>query len=362
MKKKKLKKPPFKAQLSMAATTATLDVTGHIGWDTTALTFTDKVQQAKEAGCTSLIIRINSLGGHCYEGLAIGDCIRNCGMETTAIVYGTAQSMGSYILQCAGKRIAHKNATIMFHQPSAGVCGTVDEILTQAQYLCGMRDRMFEDMGKRCGMSGAELSAEHMTMKIYTAEEALARGFLDEVSEPDKEDNEPEKTEPMPEEPEQNGGRVFDISRATMALSMDGDSDEDDDTEPAEPTEPAAPAKPTEPAEPTEPAKEPAEPTEPAKEPAPAEPAPAPAEPTQALTEARIAEMLNERDARLMAQMGVRPGALPAPASPAEVAAPAAAAPAVNYTMEQLDAMPWTRRLAVLDANPSLAAAYYAAH
>lgn len=347
--KRKPKKAPFKAQLTMAGTSATLDVTGMIGWDTTALSFTEKVQQAKEAGCTALTIRINSLGGYCYEGLAIGDCIRSCGMDVTCVVYGTAQSMGSYILMMGGHRVAHKNATIMIHQPSAGVCGTVDEIKAQSDYLLGMRDRMFEDMGKRCGMKGADLSAEHTTMKLYTADEALARGFIDEVTDPDKQDEPEPAPEPeKPEEPEQQGGRVFDYAAATMAATAcaacEGETEPATETESTEPTE----TEPTE-TEPTE--------TKPATEPAaPAEPAPEPPTESTPLTESRVAEMLAERDARLMAQMGVAPGALPAPVN-MTAAAPATAA-ACPYTVEQVAKMPAMQRLAVLDANPSLAAAY----
>ena len=152
--KKNRHRVPFEVGLQMAGDEATLDVTGFIGWEADPMVFTEKVQQAKEAGCTKLRVRINSCGGYCYDGLAMGDCLRDCGMETVGTVVGSAQSMASYILQCCTVREAHKNATIMIHQPSAGVCGTVDEIMEQAKYLCALRDKMFADMGERCGKIG----------------------------------------------------------------------------------------------------------------------------------------------------------------------------------------------------------------
>ena len=315
MAKNKQKKtgPEFSAQLSMAGETATLTVAGCIGWDTEAVEFTDKVKEAKESGATRLVVRINSLGGYCYDGLAMGDCLKTCGMETVAEVYGTAQSMASYLVQCCTVRKAHQNATLMFHQPSAGVYGTVDEIMTQAVHLVKMRDQMFADMAARCGSTGPELSAEHQNMKIYTAEEALAKGFLDEVERGENSEAEPAPVPaPEPEPATDYAAGVLDYG-GCLRMAMCGDC--------------ATP--------------------EPAPEPTPE---PAPQNISQMVAEQVKAEMA-KREAELLAQMG---------ASPAQLPGVQAAGGAVReeFTIEELDAMPAMKRMAVLSTRPALAAKY----
>lgn len=347
MPKKKTK--PFTAQLSMAESSATIDVTGFIGWDTEAIEFTDLVAKAKEAGASHLTVRINSLGGYCYDGLAIGDCLRNCGMTTTAVVMGTAQSMASYILQCCTERVAHRNATIMFHQPSACVSGTVDEILAQAQYLCGMRDRMFEDMGARCGMSGSELSAEHMTMKIYNAEEALERGFIDKIASADgdleTEDAEEEEEPAAPvedDQPVQAGGRVYEYARVQMAMAMAADAEE----EPAE--EPGTEEPGTE-----EPAEEPGTEEPATEEPGTEEPAVDSAT-IQAMVAEQVKAAMAQREAELVASFGAPAANLPA-CSDGGVSGESRG---LRFTMEELHAMPAMQRIEVLRGDAELSRRY----
>ena len=369
-KVKKETKKKFTASLSMAGGEAVLDITGCIGWDTEAIQFTDLVAQAKEAGCEKLTIRINSMGGYCYDGLAIGDCLRNCGMVTVGVVYGTAQSMASYILQCCTVRQAHKNATLMFHQPSAGVYGTVDELLVQAQYLCGMRDKMFEDMGARCGMSGEALSQEHMTMKMYSAEQALERGFIDEIAgeggaaSTDEEGGDEDAAEE--EAQVQNaggvklkmGGRVFDVELAASAAMMAATGEEggEDATDASTDDDAGADEDGSEDAAAEEGGKDATDDT--ATDVSTAEDAAGEAEEAgggEVLTREVVAQMIAEREAAMMAALGVEASKLPA-AHGGE----SRKTEGKEYSMSELDAMPAMQRLEVLQANPKLAARYAA--
>ena len=359
-KAKKETRKKFTASLTMAGGEAVLDITGCIGWDTEAIQFTDLVAQAKEAGCAKLTVRINSMGGYCYDGLAIGDCLRNCGMETVGVVYGTAQSMASYILQCCTVRQAHKNATLMFHQPSAGVYGTVDELLVQAQYLCGMRDKMFEDMGARCGMSGEALSQEHMTMKMYSAEQALERGFIDEIAgeggaaSTDEEGGEEDATEEDAQVQNAGGvklamgGRVFDVELAASAAMMAATDDATDASTADDAGSEDAAAE--------DGGKDAA--ADAATDDSTAEDAAGKAENAgggEVLTREVVAQMIAEREAAMMAALGVKASDLPA-AHGGECRK----TEGKEYSMSELDAMPAMQRLEVLQANPKLAARYAA--
>ena len=353
---KKMQNKPFAAALSMAGESAVIDVTGVIGWDADAMQFNNLVDQAKEAGATSLTVRINSVGGYCYDGLSMGDKLLTCGLPTRGEVHGCAMSMASYLLQCCTTRVAHRNATLMFHQPSACICGTVDEMLQEATYLVGMRDRMFEQMGSRCGKSGAELSAEHMTTKYYTAEQALAYGFLDAIVGEEVPAEEP--SEVPSEDAPASACRVFSYDRAARIAMMEDEPQEEDAEEtPQEPAEePAEPGVDNVPAEDETPQEEPAEPQEepetPEDEPA-EEPSEEPAEETVTLTRAELEDVVARGAARAVAALGIPAASLVAPVAPA---APAAAGPA--YTRAELDAMPGMARLRLLRENPALAARY----
>ena len=251
---------------------------------------------------------------------------------------GTAQSMASYILQCCQVREAHRGATIMFHQPSAGVCGTVDEILTQAQYLVGLRDRMFEDMAARCGTTGPELSAEHQTMKIYTAQQALEKGFIDRISgaEDTTDDTTDDTTATDAATPVQNACRVYEYERVEMAMAMVAAQDDTTDDTGDDTTDDTTDDK----------------------------PAPGATATQTNATDAALAKMVADevqrqlaiREAQMLAEMGA-----PVAKLPAATDGSAATTSRVQYTMAELDAMPAMQRLEVLRKNPALATEY-AAH
>lgn len=341
--KSKDKQQALMLNMTMEGTRATLDVSGSIGWDTQAVEFTDKVQAAKDAGCTALLIRINSVGGYCYDGLAMGDCLENCGMETTGMVVGTAQSMANYLLQCCNIRVAHKNATLMFHQPSAGAWGTVDEIAEQARHLTQMRDAMFAKMAERCGVTGSELSAEHQTMKIYTASEALAHGFLDRI------EGGEETTETDREESSQpataKGCLMYDNPRQLMAMlgdtdeeheEQDEDGDKKDEPSAQEDQEKDADSEDTE--EEISDADADKDGKDAAKDAAP-------------ITRAEMRTLLARERAFTLAAMGASAAGLPA-------ATGAAATPRRMLTMEEIVRLPSMQRLAYLDEHPEQREAY----
>lgn len=263
------KKAKMRVSLRMQAEAqrAVITIEGVIGWDSSAVAFCDAVDRARKQGCTELIVRINSPGGYCADGLAMGDKLRTSGMRTVGVVIGQAASMGSYLLECCETRRMHRNGTLMFHQPSAGIFGTVDEILTEAQYLCSMRDRMFALMGSRVGQSGAEFSAQHQTAKFYAADEALSMGLIDEITDETEEDDQAEPDEAVEAEGSsmhRPAARLYDVDRwSRVAAHLDqledpadpdedgpADPDEDgsadpDEDGPADPEE-AAPAEPDE--------------------------------------------------------------------------------------------------------------------
>ena len=179
MKTKMDEYPVFTMELQ--GRTAVLNVEGSIGWDCTAMGFCDLVDEARRSGCTDLLLRINSPGGYCFDGLAMGDKLRTCGMRTVGQVVGLAASMGSYLLECCDERVANRSARLMFHPPSAVMAGSVDDLVRYVRMLDEMTDAMMTTMGERAGMGGAEFRAAHAVETWYSADEAVAAGLLDRV-------------------------------------------------------------------------------------------------------------------------------------------------------------------------------------
>lgn len=204
----------------MSGTEAVIDITGEIGWDTDPIVFNDKVDAAVNAGCKTLTVRINSMGGYCYDGLSMGDKLETCGLHTVGVVVGSAMSMASYILECCDERVAHANATIMIHQPFAAVSGNVDEIARQSQYLLGIRDTMFEKMASRCGTTGEHLSAEHAVAQYYTAAEALAKGLIDRIENGAGATQPPQPIEKLSTPGAFGGGSIMDDAQTLKAYAM----------------------------------------------------------------------------------------------------------------------------------------------
>lgn len=172
--------------MKMEGTECSLYVDGIVGASgRSAIDFTQCVQQAVSLGSTKITVYINSMGGYCFDGVAMGDALLNCGVETVGVVLGTAQSMASYILECCQTRYANVGATLMFHQPTSRAEGTVEDIERDAAHFRALRERMFAQIASRSGgyWPNAEAVSEDLARgkKIFTAEEAAVAGLIDQV-------------------------------------------------------------------------------------------------------------------------------------------------------------------------------------
>jgi ATP-dependent Clp protease, protease subunit len=82
-----------------------------------------------------ITIYINSPGGSVSAGMAIFDTMQFLTCDISTICYGTAASMGAFLLAAGtkGLRKALPNARIMIHQPLGGAQGQAADIMIQAQ-------------------------------------------------------------------------------------------------------------------------------------------------------------------------------------------------------------------------------------
>lgn len=187
-------------QAGESAPVAIVDITGVIGWDDSqSIEFGDKLKGAVDSGAASIVLRVNSPGGNVFSALSMYDSIKACKVPVRAEVYGFAASAATLLVMAADIIAMSESSKFMVHQPQAGVWGDPDEIMNYATMLIKERERMFGIYGARCGKPWDQVSNDHKNSVYYSAEEAIAYGFVDEII---KDPTEKTPDDPAPEENE----------------------------------------------------------------------------------------------------------------------------------------------------------------
>lgn len=128
---------------------------------------------------------INSPGGSVTAGLAIYDTMQFVTCDVATYCLGQAASMGALLLTAgtSGKRFALPNASIMIHQPLAGMQGTAEEIMIHRTELRRVKTRLNEILIKHTGKSMEEIEKDTDRDNFMTANEAKDYNLIDRVVE-----------------------------------------------------------------------------------------------------------------------------------------------------------------------------------
>lgn len=126
---------------------------------------------------------INSPGGSVPAMLAIMDVMRAIPNDVSTLALGLACSAGQFLLTAGekGKRYALPHSKILMHQGSAGFGGTAVDIELQADDLRQTRDTVLGITAELTGQPLARVFEDSLRDRWYTAEAAVAYGFIDEV-------------------------------------------------------------------------------------------------------------------------------------------------------------------------------------
>jgi ATP-dependent Clp protease protease subunit len=126
---------------------------------------------------------INSPGGSVTAGMAIYDTMRLIKPDVATWGMGFVASMGQFLLSSGtpGKRYLLPNTRIVMHQPSAGVGGVASDIAIQAEAFKATKARMAELTARQTGQSLETITRDADRDRWFTAEEALAYGFVDHL-------------------------------------------------------------------------------------------------------------------------------------------------------------------------------------
>lgn len=133
---------------------------------------------------TDITLLISSPGGSVSAGLAMYDVMRLIPNDVSTVALGMAASMGQFLLSAGtpGKRFALAHARILMHQGSAGLGGSAVDIAIQAENLEHTKRVMLSLIAEHTGQTYERIEADSDRDRWFTAEQALAYGFVDAVA------------------------------------------------------------------------------------------------------------------------------------------------------------------------------------
>ena len=149
--------------------------------------FLEDLEKYKEK--SRITIRINSVGGDLYAGLAIANRIKDLNAEVVTIADALCASAAVSIYQTGDTRKLYTGSQIMIHEPSCRLFGRYDVqgIKRVQRQLEAGKKSLIESYKERTGRTAEDLE-EMITGDCWmTGHEAVSEGFADEVIEGDVE-------------------------------------------------------------------------------------------------------------------------------------------------------------------------------
>lgn len=128
-------------------------------------------------------IRINSLGGEVFAGMAIFNALRTSSANINIYVDGVAASMAAVIALCGRPLHMSRYSRLMLHQVSGGVMGTADEIRSYADQIDSLNDVLVSVVSERSQLPAEEVKAKWFDGKDhwFTAQEAMQLHLADSI-------------------------------------------------------------------------------------------------------------------------------------------------------------------------------------
>jgi ATP-dependent Clp protease protease subunit len=131
-------------------------------------------------------IYINSPGGSITALTAIYDTMNFIGPDIQTVCMGQAASAAAVLLAAgtSGKRMAVPNSRIIIHQPATeGGYGQTSDVEIQANEILRLRTLLERLIARHTGRSEDDIRHDIERDKILTAEQAVAYGLIDALTE-----------------------------------------------------------------------------------------------------------------------------------------------------------------------------------
>jgi ATP-dependent protease ClpP protease subunit len=145
---------------------------------------------AKLGPVNRLEVRINSIGGDVFEGIAIYNAIKNHpAKEKICYVDGIAASIATIIAMACKSVVMGAGTQFMIHNPAALTMGDASDFRALADWLDKTAGEMAGIYSAKCGKTPAECQALMDAETFFTGAEAVAAKFADVCDTPATPDN-----------------------------------------------------------------------------------------------------------------------------------------------------------------------------
>lgn len=148
-------------------------------WGVSAAAVINELAQAE--GAPVLNIYINSPGGSVFEARAIMAAIGRFSGKTVAHIDSLCASAATSIALSCNEVVMKEGALFMIHNASGMAYGDKNVMLDTAALLEKIELSIIKDYADKTGMSDAEIIALMDAETWFTAQEALAAGFVDRI-------------------------------------------------------------------------------------------------------------------------------------------------------------------------------------
>lgn len=129
-----------------------------------------------------LDVRINSNGGDVFAGQTIYSLLKSHKASINVYIDGLAASIATIVAMAGDKITMSPGAMFMIHNPSSVAYGEAKDFIKNAEILNKVKECLIATYKAKVNLDEEELSEMMDNESWFTAEEALDKGFIDEIS------------------------------------------------------------------------------------------------------------------------------------------------------------------------------------
>lgn len=138
--------------------------------------------QLDAAEGTDVTVRINSPGGDVFEGIAIGNLLKQYEGSVSVKIDGYAASIASVIAMAGDSVEIAPNAMFMIHNPYTMAMGDARDFRKQADTLDKVKDTLITSYQAKSDRSAEELSYLMDAETWFHADESVSMGFANNIA------------------------------------------------------------------------------------------------------------------------------------------------------------------------------------
>jgi ATP-dependent protease ClpP protease subunit len=145
----------------------------------------DFVRELAQINAPEMTVRINSIGGDVFDGIAILNALRGHDATINVIVDGIAASIASVIAMGGDTITMNRNSQMMLHNGWAVCVGDMNDMTKTAEMLAKTTTNIASIYAERAGGTVEDWLATMDEETWLTAEEAVDAGLADSIVEPE---------------------------------------------------------------------------------------------------------------------------------------------------------------------------------